>query len=147
MRRFVFPLRSVLKLRRVQEDAASRDLATVRAQREREEGLLANLHRLWQQTAENLRTAATANQVAHLPSLSARLKRLEEHIAATALRLDALRIREAQAYEKLLEAARQRGVVEKLHDRRLREFKAEERRRLTCAIDELATLRHGRKPW
>ena len=145
MRRFVFPLEPVLKLRRVQEDVASRDLVAAKTRRVQEERLLAELRRLWHTTAQELRAAASEGRVEEMAAVGARLEQIRRHIEESEQRLEALRKSEAEKHVRLIEAARQRGVVERLKERQEQAFKINERRRLDKLSDELTVLRKSRK--
>lgn len=75
---------------------------------------------------------------AHLCSLEAALVRERE-------RRSHLQAAYRQALDELVSATRERGVVEKLKERRLRAFRAEEARRDELELDEANARSHERK--
>ena len=103
------------------------------------------MRQLWKETAARLRATAVHGPIDQLSSIGARLEQIRQHIEACEQRLEALlRLEESKRVE-LIEAARQRGIVERLRERQEALFKLEQRRQVDRATDELTVLRHGRK--
>ncbi len=145
MRDFVFPLDSVLKLRRVREDLAKQSYVRASRQREEHEHVLSTLGHLRDRAARQLRDAVARGEAGLLCSLGARVQQIDDDLRDGESRLGQLRQAEALGKSHLLDAARARGVVERLRERREEAHRLEQERQAAVQDDELATVRFSRR--
>jgi flagellar export protein FliJ len=145
MRRFVFPLESVLKLRRAKEDAARRSYVHASQQRQEHEQKLAALGQLRGRVASQLLAVASRGETLLLSYIGARLQQLDRDVREGEDKLGQLRQVEAENHNRLLAVAREHGVVQRLRDRQAEAFKIEQQRAGMTRDDEMATLRFSRR--
>lgn len=143
MRRFVFPLESLLKLRRVRETQARQSYATAAKQRKLQEKRLGELAHARLRAISRLRAAIKSDRADLLAPLSARMLHIDRSIRDSHAQLAEARRIEAEMRTKLLSAARECRIVERLRDRRASAFRQEQQRANAIADDEIATIRYG----
>ena len=141
MGRFRFRLQTVLDHRSAIERERQRVVAGIESQRVAGEtalrGVQADVERENAELRAALGTGAFQDvraHAAHIAHLHAEARRQVLHLSGVLARLDAARA-------DLLEAARRRRAVEMLRERRLAEWRLEESRRETAAVDELSVIR------
>ena len=145
-RRFTFGLERVRVLREHTESQAKEQLAATLSQRLRGAALLAQATERLNQADEARRpqpgaVGSAQDFLAHERWLHA-LERDRQAAEAGLVRLDA---EVASRRSALGEASRDRGVLEKLKDRKREEFQREAARREGAELDELAITRHIRR--
>ncbi len=141
MARFVFQLEGVLEHRRHVERQKQRDLAVAQAQLSQLEAELRRLDESVRQTNEDVRRNHLTG-VLDMNFLAAhrRFMNATQRQAMNLVQRMALAQRKAQEAQKaLIEAAKQRKVIEKLRERYQQRWQAELDRREMLAQDELTT--------
>ncbi len=144
MRRFVFPLESLLRLREREEERARAEFAQARRQTEAAERVLLGLRGLRRRAEEQIRQAASEGRIELLGGLAARLEALVGEERKAEARLGQARQAELAAHARLVRMTREAEVVRKLRERQQREFWLMQRRAEERADDELSTMRYRR---
>jgi flagellar export protein FliJ len=151
MPRFVFELEAVLKQRLAEERERQLAVATLEREKQQLEELLRSYQRDLTGERDELRDQLAATQagaamldlrgVRFQAGASLRLITLAQRavlqLAGVHKKIDAARL-------LLLQAAMRRKGVEMLKDRRLEEWKLEQKRKEEAALDELNVVRAGR---
>lgn len=147
MARFRFKLQPVLEHREMIEREKQRAVGHLERERRRLEETLRTTHAAIEREQGELRQTLG-------PSHAIDAQAIRVHFAAaghlhavarqTVLKLAGVTRRLEGARAELLLAARRRKAVELLRTRRLEQWKLDESRRETAAIDELAVMRAGR---
>jgi flagellar FliJ protein len=140
--KFEFRLEPLLEHRKSIEEKKRRDYAVCRRavdESKGEIGALADAH-LW--SMKQLVGAACTQSVADLRLRDAYLRSLKNAMNRERLRCEELNVACLRARDDLVAASRERRVVEKLKERRLRAFAAEEARRDELELDEANARRH-----
>jgi flagellar FliJ protein len=141
---FRFSLEPLLDWRARIEEEKQRDFAACRrllAECARELERLTGVHR---ECARQLAASVRANRVADLRLRDAHLRCLEAANAKERVRRTELQAACDRARAELIAASGERRVVEKLKERRRREFEAEALRRDEIELDESNARRHER---
>jgi flagellar export protein FliJ len=142
VRRFRFPLEGLLRVRRVRERQARRELAdALRSLREAEARCEAIRATVREAEAAVVQSQAAAELRAWAEVLDARRRDLhvaEEDRAQRAQRADEL-------WARFLQARRERKAVSQVRSRRWRQYQQELARRQQTEADDLALLRRGRR--
>lgn len=143
---FRFRLQRVLELREEAEQAASRTLGIARdaadeARRAQDE--LAELHETSRQ--EIGATQQREPRIGHLQQLGVVLQSLETRLESAVEQVQAADGVVAEAQSKLELAARDRRVLDRLKERHLTVWRAEEAQKDRLQMDEIALARFGRK--
>lgn len=145
MPRFVFKLEPLLKQRKQIEDQAQQALAGLLREKREIEG---QLHRQQQLIADDKRTMSDALtgkvDLTRIRGHATQVNRATLAAQRSAFQLLELNRRIEQARAKLAEAIRQRKAIEVLRERQWEQWKREQARRETAALDELAVQRHAR---
>jgi len=143
---FRFRLQRVLDLRQEAEQAASRTLGIARdaadaARRAQDE--LANVH---ESSREQIgATQQREPRIGHLRQLGVALQSLETRLESAVEQVQAADGVVAEAQSKLELAARDRRVLDRLKERHLTVWRAEEAQKDRLQMDEIALARFGRK--
>jgi flagellar FliJ protein len=141
MARFVFKLRAVLKQRRWVERQRQRELASAQRAVQDAEDELARLQQEVRDANEFARQSLAVGRVnvgllaQHRLYLVAAGKRMQD----AARRIDVARQEMLAAQQRLVDATKQRRVIEMLRDRQLQQWKAEQDRRELALLDEAGT--------
>lgn len=143
---FRFRLQRVLELRQEAEQAASRTLGIARdaadeARRAQDE--IADLHETSRK--EIGATQQREPRVGHLQQLGVVLQSLETRLESAVEQVQAADGVVADAQSKLELAARDRRVLDRLKERHLTVWRAEEAQKDRLQMDEIALARFGRK--
>lgn len=144
MPKFVFTLNAVLRQRSLIEQDRQRALAAIERERLRLEAAIqhAALH------AEDERTEARVclmrGDIASAAAQNAAVARILRQRMALQVELVALEPKLHAARAALLAAAKDRKSMELLRDQRLAEWRETQARTEQAALDEVATMRHGR---
>ncbi|MDP2210593.1 MAG: flagellar export protein FliJ [Candidatus Aquicultor sp.] len=145
MNRFVFKLKSVLHHRQKKEDLVKKELAEVKRLYEFEKERLTQLNVRFADSHKALREKQKSALDATEISMHAKfIERLERQIEVQLSRVASLATEVRKVQERLLEAAKDRKVLEKLEEKQLSEYKLEAERVEQGIIDEIATVRHNR---
>ncbi len=139
---FHFSLETLLKFRRVQEDAVARELRIVSEElRDAEHQLL----RLQQSQEEHERQwLAIEQQGTNSTEISLHRQyalHLHRNINAQSSLVDEIRARTAEKRRELIEKMKQRRLLERLKEKRFQEYLIAEYRQERKQIDELAVSR------
>jgi flagellar export protein FliJ len=147
VKRFRFPLESVLGWRRAQLDAEENRLRGLAAARLRLEGEMAGIEHERAEAERNVR-AAQAVPAAELWALSAWRQAARSRLAALALRLRECDAEAARQRERVAAADRRCRLLERLRERRLGEWEYGEARELETAASDayLARWKAARAP-
>lgn len=146
MAKFRFKFESVLRVRRIAEDEAQRALAA----HLRERMILAGELRGMQETivssrhdlADGLRGKVNLDDVAGFARYSLQVRARAQSIV---LRLAGVEKNIDAARQRLLDATRKRKALELLEERHREAWTAEQARRETAKLDELAVQNYARK--
>lgn len=144
---FRFGLERVRELRAHDEDRAREEFAASLSRRARGAAMLRAAQDLIEQARDGRRTGVASGPVSGQDLLSQQLwlERLERHRDLAARELDRsdqeLTVRRGQ----LNEARQRREVLERLKERRRDEHAAENARRQSAALDEMALIAHVRR--
>lgn len=145
MKKFVFKLKPVLHQRQRKEDILKKELAEARRALEVERERLAALNERLQGLHAALREKQLSmTETAEVAVHTKFIERIEREIEVQLARVTDLAAEVRAAQERLLEAAKDRKVLEKLEEKQLHEFKQEAERVEQGVIDEIATVRHNR---
>lgn len=140
-RRFQFRLQTVLEYKQKREEEEQRELGRLLEILGREQSRLEGLKHLQQARQEELaeKSAAGRLDVGELQRYHEYEKRIEKEIAAQAIRVQQAEMDVEEQRQRLLEAAKEKKIYEKLkekhHDVYIAETEAEERK----LLDDLAT--------
>jgi len=146
MPRFKFKLQPVLEHRRKKEDILKKELAEVKKLFESEKSLLEKLRqRLFDLQSELREKQKSSFEISDITNYSNYIDRVEDEIELQIIKLTGIAEDVKKAQKRLLEASKDKKVLEKLHERKHEEFQKEIERIEQSLIDELATIRHGRK--
>ncbi len=146
MAKFKFKLQPVLHHRRKKEDIFKKELADIKRLFEIEKSILEKLER----RLTNLHTELRGKQRSSLdPSeavaYSNYIDRVEQEIELQMIKLTNIANDVKRAQERLIEASKDKKILEKLYDKQYEEFKKELERIEQGLIDEIATIRHNRR--
>jgi flagellar FliJ protein len=147
MARFLFRLEAVLDHRRALEREHQRAVAAVERERAAIEATIRAIHAEIAREKGEVRACLSARGVVELGGVRARaadLARLHAEADRHVLRLAGVMKRLDAARAELLAAARRRRAVELLRERRFEEWKLEQSRRETAAVDEIGVMRSAR---
>ncbi len=145
MRRFKFPLHTLLKLRKLREREAKRKVAAQRAE-------IARLDRLneatWAEISAQHALLLQSQQRGPVePAALARGRVWIAHLRSTIAQRTLLRgemtLRLEQLQKEFTAARQQARIIQKLRERRWSEYRHERERREQAAADELAQHLHG----
>ena len=144
--KFAFRLQPLLEQRKRVEQEKQRDFAATRRIRDegrRELERLADARRWFMQ---QLAASARAHPPAALRLRDAHLRSIESALDRQRGRLEELEAAYDRAREALLSASRERRVIEKLKERRQRDFEAEQTRREALELDDANACRYSGAP-
>lgn len=145
MKSFRFKLQPVLHHRQKKEDIFKKELAEVRLLFDREKAVLDKLRsRLSDLQAELRIKQQTSFTAPEAVSYSAFIDRVEREIEVQTIKLTDIASEVRRAQERLVEASKDKKILEKLHDKRYEEYKIESDKAEQVLIDEMATMRHNR---
>lgn len=143
-RRFKFSLETVLEHRRRIEEGHLRIVAAIEQERvaieERLRALNARLVQSRAELRERFAPGAVQGGIGSIRMDSSAALRLTVEAQQTAIGLAGVLRRLERAREGLLEAMTARKGVERLRERRLEEWNADQRRRENAELDEMATI-------
>jgi len=145
MRKFKFKLQPVLKHRQKKEDILKKELAEIRQLYEKEKQLLEQLKSKLAELQEELRVKQCSSvDASDIAVCSNYIDRVQREIETQVSRVADIAKEVIKAQERLMQASRDKKVLEKLHDKKYEEHKQESERIEQGLIDEIATVRHGR---
>jgi flagellar protein FliJ len=142
--KFVFTLQAVLRQRTVVEEQRQRELATLERERLRLQAAIADAQTRAVAEQDEVRRCLAAGDIAGAAAQRAAITRIKAEESRLRQSLVAHEPKLAAARQALLEAARDRKSMELLRDQRYAMWRAELNQREQAALDELATMRHGR---
>ena len=145
MNKFNFKLKPVLHHRQKKEDLVKKELAKAKRLYEQEKERLTELNirlaDLHKALREKQRSALDATEI----SVHAKfIERVERQIEVQLSRVASLAAEVRKVQERLLEAAKERKILETLEEKQLIAHKLEAERVEQGIIDEIATVRHNR---
>ena len=144
MARFVFPLQPLLDERRRKEEEKQLAFFRVKAARDERSRELDRLSAALRARGRALHECAMTGSAANLRLYDAHLRYLERAIDSS----ERCSVESAASFDlaaaELLDANRDRRLIEKLKDRRLHEFEREEARRDELELDEANSRRRSR---
>jgi len=141
MARFVFKLEGVLKHRLEAERAKQRALAIVRAQLTELESQLRDLDRRAKESTQDIRSNRLTG-VLDMQFLGAHRRfmiAMQRQAMDIVQRMAAVKNKVDVAQKELLEAAKQRKVIEKLKERQFERWRADMNRSEAAQLDEIGT--------
>jgi len=146
MPKFKFKLQPVLEHRQKKEDIFKKELAEVKKRFESEKLLLEELkQKLFDLQSELREKQKSSFEISDIAAYSSYIDRVEGEIELKIIKLTEIAEDVKKAQKRLLEASKDKKILEKLHERKYEEFQKELERIEQGLIDELATIRHGRK--
>lgn len=143
MNKFNFKLQPVLHHRQTKEDLIKKELAEIKLLFEKEQALLSELKDKLAGLQDEFRgkqrlSFDPAEAVAYASCIEKTNHQIEEQL----IKLTKIAKEMRKTQERLLEAAKDKKVLEKLYDKKYEEFKQEFEKTEQALIDELATVRH-----
>jgi flagellar FliJ protein len=145
MRGFRFRLQSVLDQRQKKEDILKKELAEKKMLFEREKAVLeqlkSRLSNIRQEFCDKQKVKIEAHEAA---AYSLYFDRVEREIEFQLIKLTEIASEVKKAQERLLEAAKDKKIIEKLYDKQLAEYRQEMNRTEQALIDEISTVRYKR---
>jgi flagellar FliJ protein len=145
MRGFKFKLQAVLDHRQKKEDILKKELADKKMRYEREKMILAQLRKKLSDTQQDLRNKQKDRfEAAEAAVYSKYFDRAEREIEFQLIKLTDIASEVQKAQDRLLEAAKDKKIIEKLYDKQLKEYKQELDRLEQAMTDELSTVRYNR---
>lgn len=145
MKGFKFKLQPVLDQRQKKEDILKKELAEKRLQYENEKLVLEKLRNKLSNVQQELRIKQKDKiDAAEMSGYLLYCQRLEREIELQVMKLTNLASEVSKAQERLLEATKEKKIIEKLYDKQLEEFRQEINRVEQIAIDEISTVRYNR---
>jgi flagellar protein FliJ len=142
--RFVFQLEAVLEQRRLVEQQRQRAVAELEVRRMALEGTIRGYQRAIAQEREEQRVLLKAGRIMDARAQAAASVRLGAAAQRGVVELSGVLARLDAARAELLEATKRRKAVERLREKRLEAWRAEQNRREAMAVDELVVMRSGR---
>ena len=139
MPRFVFPLDGVLRQRKHVEEQRQRELAVLQADWVALEGQLREMDRQVQETTADVRENRLVGtlDLAYLTAHRRYSAAMQRRAVGIAEQMTALKTRIDAARRALIEAAKQRKIIEKLRENRKERWAGELARRESAEIDEI----------
>lgn len=144
MPKFVFTLHAVLRQRTLIEEQRQREMAALERERLRLEAAIGDAQARAAAEHDEVRRCLAAGDIVGAAAQRAAIARIKAEEARLRQALLAHEPRLAAGRQALLEAARDRKSMELLRDQRHAQWRAELNQREQAALDELATMRHGR---
>jgi flagellar FliJ protein len=144
--KFNFKLQSVLTYREKKEDALKKELADLKAKHERERQILHGLARKLDRKQKELKQKQLEKlDVGEISLYHAYISKVQENIVLQTIRVQELLARVCAKREKLIEASKEKRMMEKLYDKHFEEWQQSLLRDEQKLIDELATSRNRRR--
>jgi flagellar FliJ protein len=145
MKGFKFKLQPVLDQRQKKEDILKKELAEKRLQYENEKLVLEKLKNKLFNVQQELRIKQKDRiDAVEMSGYLLYCQRLEREIELQVMKLTDLAAEVGRAQERLLEATKEKKIIEKLYDKQLEEFRQEVNRVEQTMIDEISTVRYNR---
>jgi len=142
--KFSFNLEPLLDYRKRLEELSKKDFAEAAAQLREEEERLVGLRRTYREASEEVDELKTSGRTHELGLYAAYLARLKTTIAGQEKAIEEARGELERRRGELLEATKEKKVVEVMRERSFEAFRKRERRRDQKETDELATTRFKR---
>ena len=143
--RFRFGLERVREIRAHDEDKAKEAFAASLSERMRGAALLAAASQQVDEALEARRDGGPFASGPELVSMQAYLDRVEQSRRDAERELEQSEAALAERRKQLTEASRRRQALERLKERRAAEHAADQARRETVLLDEVAVLAHARR--
>lgn len=146
MGRFRYRLQSILNIKLKMETQAKQEFASAKAALDQEEEQMEALKgrkREYEREAERLLSGRL--NVREITDNKEAILRMEEFMAAQALRVDRARQRLDLARENLTEVMKERKTYETLKEKAFEDFMQEENRQESKEVDELTSYTYGQK--
>lgn len=146
MRVFHFSLGRLLDFRKSEERKKAQSLAHARQESDSARRAWEDLVQLQQAGRAKLAEAhRNGGSVGILRNMEFLLEQVEEHVRAAGEVSREADEKLVESVKHYTEAVRERNSLDRLKDRRMKEWKVEEGRREQKEIDEIAISRHGRR--
>jgi flagellar FliJ protein len=144
MKKYSFKFESLLNIRNLQEEEAERAFREAAMRYEEELGTLNSIKEDFRRTLEDLANQRQAGFDARIQSLyDVYFKHLKNRIASQTKIVDKAEKAMEERREELVEAMKERKVVEKLKVRDYEKYAEELKRWEQAIVDDLAVLRHN----
>ena len=148
MKNFKFKLQPVLDYREKIEDILKKELADLRARYEKERDALQFLIKTLKRKQEELKRKQIDHlelDVSELSLYYAYLSKVQQEISLQAIKVRELLSRVDAKRETLVEASKDKRIIEKLYDKHFEEFQQLLLKSEQNLIDEIATSQYKRK--
>ncbi|MCL6471318.1 MAG: flagellar export protein FliJ [Firmicutes bacterium] len=146
MPKFKFKLQPVLHHRRKKEDILKKELADIKRVFKIEKAVLEELKQKLTRLHNDFRAKQqTSPDPAEAAAYSNYIDKVERDIEMQLIKLSEIASEVKRSQERLIEASKDKKILEKLYDKQYEEFQKEFARVEQGVIDELATIRHNRK--
>ncbi len=146
MPKFRFKLQPVLHQRRGKEDTLKKELADIKRLFETEKGVLEELRRKLLDLHAKLREKQKSLlDPSEAVAYSNYIDKVEQEIELQIVKLTDIANKVKRVQERLIEASKDKKILEKLYDKQYEEFKRELEQVEQNLIDEIATIRHNRR--
>lgn len=146
MKNFKFKLQTVLSYREKKEDTLKKELASLRAKYEKEKQILHALIEKLEEKQEELRAKQLQDlDIDEVSLYCTYLFKLRKDILLQAVKVEELFSQVCTKREELVEASKDKRIMEKLRDKQYEEFQQILLKSEQILIDEIATSRHKRK--
>ncbi len=149
MARFKFRLEKVLEVRRRKEEEKEKELASLKKELRREEEFLEKLRKETSLIAERIGAFQKVDDESlNLEELRREydyLEVLRNKITRHLNTVEKLMIKIEEKRKELIEASKERKIMEKLKDKQYRKFRSEEERKERKVLDEIGTLNYNHK--
>ncbi len=146
MPKFRFKLQPVLHQRRGKEDTLKKELADIKRLFEIEKSVLEELkHKLLDIHTKLREKQKSLLDPSEAMAYSNYIDKVEQEIELQIVKLTDIANKVKRAQERLIEASKDKKILEKLYDKQYEEFKRELEQVEQNLIDEIATIRHSRR--
>lgn len=144
MRKFRFNLQRLLDYRETVEEALLAELAAVRAEHEREQAKLAEMVSARERARQKMRKRLSSGSSEDIKQTHTYLQQLTKQVTAQEELLCRIAERRERKTEEVIEAAKDRKVLERLREYKVQEHRLEAARLEQKFLDDLGAVRHER---
>jgi len=145
MRGFKFKLQSVLDQRQKKEDILKKELADKKLLFEKQKILMESLKSKLSDTRQEFRDRQNERlKASEAAAYISFFDRIGHEIELQTMKLAELVAEVNRAQERLMEAMKEKKIIEKLRDKQMEEYRTEVNRQEQVFIDEISTVRYRR---
>jgi len=145
MRKFRFNLQRVLDYRQTIEDALLTELAAIRADYDRELTRLVDMTRARNRFGQRMRDQLSGGEPEKIKQAYRYLQQLTRRVSDQEARVRVLAERKDRKTAEVIEASRDRKVLQRLREYKITEHRHEAERQEQKFLDDVACVRHARK--